>query len=249
MTSIFIKTYPKDHVWLQYLLPSIEKYAEGFKDVIIVSDEGTVIPQQLLDTVKKMPVKTHYIPIPTPDSRYPNIEPCVGYLWQQYIKLSWHTLCDSDSALFLDSDELLCKPLTPDHFKHDGKWIWTYRLWKDAETAQHWKTSTDYVLKCNTPYEAMLGGFVLTRRATTNLLNYIYQKHNISNFWELVTKKKMNSFSEYNIYGSFIHMVNEPEYYYNIQNSGIPLQNCIIKYWSWGGVTPKIHNEAMSYLA
>jgi hypothetical protein len=39
MTSIFIKTYPKDHVWLQYLLPSIEKYAEGFKEVIIVSDE------------------------------------------------------------------------------------------------------------------------------------------------------------------------------------------------------------------
>lgn len=247
-TSIFIKTYPKDHVWLQYLLPSIEKYAEGFKDVVIVSDAGSVIPSEYLRSIKKFQVKTHYIPVPMSDSRYPDFGHGVGYLWQQYIKLSWHNLCDADSALLLDSDEMLCKPLTPDHLKHDGKWIWTYRLWKDAESAMAWKSSTDTILKCNTPYEAMAcTGFVLTRSSTINLLNYIYQKNNISNFWELVVKKKMNSFSEYNIYGSFIHMVHDPEYYYNTQND-VPPQNCIIKHWSWGGITPKIHNDAMSHL-
>ena len=248
MTSIFIKTFPKDHVWLKYLLPSIEKYADGFKDVIIVSDAGTKIPPEYLSSIKKIPVRTHYIPVPTPTSKYPNIENGVGYLWQQYIKLNWFKLCDSDSVMVLDSDEMLCKPLTPDQLKHNGKWIWTYRSWKEAGDAQCWKQSTDFILRKNTPREAMCEtGFVLTRTVTTNLLNYIYQMHSISNLWELVTKKRMGKFSEYNIYGSFIHMINHPEYYYNIKKD-IPLHNCIIKKWSWGGVTPEIHKNAMAHL-
>ena len=181
MTTIFIKTCPKDHQWLQYLLPSIEKYAEGFKDVVIVSDAGKrIIPPEYLNTIKKLPIKTHYIPVPIPDARYPKFgHGGVGYLWQQYIKLSWHTLCDSDSALILDSDEMLCKPTTPDDFKHDGKWVWTYRLWKDADSAQCWKSPTDTILQYNTPYEAMAhAGFVLTRNATTNL--YYCVNYNLS---------------------------------------------------------------------
>jgi hypothetical protein len=248
-TSIFIKTYPKDHAWLQYLLPSIEKYAEGFKDVVIVSDAGPVIPPEYLSSIKKIPVHTHYIPVPPVTQQYPaNLNMGVGYLWQQYIKLSWHTICDADSALMLDSDEMLCKPLTPEQLKHDGKWAWTYRTWKDAEGAIHWKQSTEQILGQSTSYEAMLvGGFVLTRSATINLLSYIYQTHAISNFWELVVKKKMNTFSEYNIYGSFIHMANDPAYYYNIRKD-IPLHDCLIKNWSWGNITPEIHRKAMSYL-
>ena len=162
--------------------------------------------------------------------------------------MNWHNICDADSALMLDSDEMLCKLTTPDDFKHDGKWVWTYRIWKDAGDAICWKKSTDQILRQNTPYEAMLvSGFVLTRPATINLLNYIYQKHAISNLWELVVKKKMNTFSEYNLYGSFIHLVNDPAYHYNIRKD-IPLHDCIIKNWSWGGITDEIHKKAMSYL-
>lgn len=249
MTSIFIKTCPKDHAWLKYLLPSIEKYADGFKDVIIVSDTGTVIPRAYLNFIKKIPVRTHYIRVPTPTAYYPKITMGVGYLWQQYVKLNWFKLCNSDSVMILDSDEMLCKPLTPDQLKHDGKWIWTYRLWKEADSAICWKQPTDLILRKNTPYEAMCEtGFVLTRTVTTNLLNYICQMHSISNLWELVTKKRMGTFSEYNIYGSFIHMINHPEYYYNIKKD-IPLHNSIIKKLSWGGITPEIHRESMSYLA
>lgn len=250
MTSIFIKTYPNDHAWLQYLLPSIEKYAQGFKDVIIVSDAGTVIPPEYLNTIKKIPVHTHYIPIPTHTPEYPsNIDVGIGYLWQQNIKLSWFELCNSDSALLLDSDEMLCKPMTPNDFKHNGKWVWTYRLWKEAEEAQCWKQSTDYILGQDTPYEAMYCvGFVMTRTATINLLNYIFQKHSISNFWDLVIKKQMGKFSEYNIYGSFINSVHDSDYYYNIQND-IPLHNCIIIHNSWSGITPDIHMKAMAYLS
>jgi hypothetical protein len=252
MTSIFIKTYPKDHIWLQYLLPSIEKYAEGFKDVIIVSDEGPRIPDEYLSCIKKMPVKTYYIPVPVQTKEYPQINDDItgiGYLWQQYIKLSWHNICDADSVLLLDSDEMLCKPTTPDAFKHNGKWVWTYRLWKDAENAICWKQSTEKIIGQVTEYESMCWvGFVFTRTATINLLNHIYQTHAISNFWDLVVKKKMNSFSEYNIYGSYIHSVNHPDYYCNTQRD-IPLQDCIIVNWSWGGITNEIHRNAMLNLA
>lgn len=256
MTSIFIKTYQKDHAWLQYLLPSIEKYAEGFKYVVIVSDAGTVIPPEYLSSIKKFTVHTHYIPVPKHTKEYPqfnNDSMGIGYLWQQYIKLSWHNICDADSALLLDSDQMLCKLTTPDTFKCNGKWMWKYRLWQDAGDAICWKQPTDCILNKNTPYEAMTSsGFVFTRTATINLLNHIYQTHSISNLWELVVKKKMNNFSEYNMYGSYIHHVNDPEYYYIIPNdkhNGPHMNDCVMQNWSWGGISPEIHRKAMSYLA
>src|SRR5206468_8669427 len=39
IVDIFIKTYPGDYVWLEYCIRSLMKYARGFRQIVIVSDE------------------------------------------------------------------------------------------------------------------------------------------------------------------------------------------------------------------
>lgn len=78
MTSIFIKTNYKDFEWLKYLLSSIEKYSNDFESVVIVSDEGPIIPNEYLNMIKKIPIFVHYVSFP---QIYPqNIEHGLGYL-------------------------------------------------------------------------------------------------------------------------------------------------------------------------
>ena len=247
-TCIFIKTCSKDHAWLQFLLPSIEKYAEGFRYVLIISDTGTPIPQEYLNSLKRIPVHIRYIPVPHIHDMY--IEGGVGYLWQQNVKLHWTEFCDTDSVLMLDSDQMLCSRTVPEDFKHEGKWIWSYRSWESAGGAICWKESNDKVLMQNTPYEAMcIPGFVLTRNATKNCVNTICQKHGVSQLWDLVTQKRFNKLSEYNIYGSFIESVQDPEYFYNTKLD-IPIRNWdrIITFWSWGGITQGVRDRAALFI-
>jgi hypothetical protein len=247
-TSIFIKTYHRDHQWLQYLLPSIEKYSEGFESVVIISDDdGNKIPNEYLNTIKKIPIFVHYVPLP--QIYPPNIIHGLGYLWQQYIKLNWMMWCSSQSILILDSDEMLTQLITPNSFKYNDKWIWSYRPWSEAGDAICWKEHTDNLLKINTPYEAMcITGFIMTISATRKLLDYINEIYSNNDLWNIINEKHITTLSEFNIYGSFIYHTNNEEYYYNI-NRDIPLINqSILKYWSWGGISSEIHNKNISYL-
>ena len=246
-TSIFIKTYYNDHKWLQYLLPSIQKYAEDFESVVIVSDQGHIIPSEYLQTITKIPVFVHYVPLPT---IYPNnIEHGLGYLWQQYIKLNWMTYCSSSSILILDSDEMLTKHLRPSDFKYNEKWVWSYRPWSESGTAICWKGCTDTILRINTPYEAMcITGFIMTRDATAKLLNYLNMLYENNDLWNIINKNNILRMSEFNMYGSFIHHINSNDYYFNIKRDIELINQSIVKHWSWGGISPEIHNKNMSYL-
>ena len=247
MSSIFIKTYYKDFEWLKYLLPSIEKYSNGFESVVIVSDEGHTIPNEYLNMIKKIPIFVHYVPFP---QIYPqNIEHGLGYLWQQYIKLNWIKYCSSKSVLILDSDEMLTIPICPNDFKYNDKWIWSYRPWSEAGDAQCWKAYTDNMLKISTQYEAMcITGFILTRSTTQQLLDYINDIHSNNDLWNIVNKNNILTFSEFNIYGSFIYHTKNNEYYLNIHRDIKLINESIIKHWSWGGISSEIHNKNMMYL-
>jgi hypothetical protein len=244
MTSIFIKTYYKDFQWLQYLLPSIEKYTDGFQSVVIVSDnDGHKVPDEYINTIKKYRVDLFYVDLPTKVPQ--DVEhPGVGYIWQQYIKLHWFRYCSSDAVLVLDSDEVIITHTVPDDFKYNGKWIWGYRRWEDAEHAICHKPSTDRFLRMDTAYEAMCEvGFVLSRDSTEQLLKYLADQ----DLWKFMVDNNIGKLSEYNIYGSFVYHIYNREYFHNI-NRQIPRKHNIIIRWSWGGITDQIHQENIKYI-
>lgn len=234
MTDIFIKTYHKDFKWLPFCLKSIEKFANGFRHVIIVSDnDGHIIPEEYLNEKYKV----IYVDIP---SRQPTfVEHGVGYLWQQYIKLMWYTYSEADTVLIMDSDEMLTKIITPDSFKRDGKFTWNYRTWDKAGSGICWKKSTDFLLNIDSIFDAMsITGFILQRHTSIALKNHLCSIHERDDIWDIFIKYDMPTASEFNLFGSFIHHFDRTEYTQVLDYNEVNCINYTIrKAWSWGGIS------------
>ncbi len=246
ITDIFIKTYHRDFVWLEYCLKSIKKYARGFRDIVIVSDNtGHIIPSNITDV---LPVKIYYVNLPSKAPTY--VEHGLGYLWQQFVKLSWYKYSDAHQVLVLDSDEMLTKSLSPDSFKTNGKFNWFYRDWEKAGNGICWRQSTEFLLNKETIYDAMvLTGFVLQKETTIALKNHLCSLHNCDELWDIIIKYNLKTCSEFNLFGNFIHLYGRTEYNLVI-NGDITkyMDNKINKEWSWGGISNDIINKSNDIL-
>jgi hypothetical protein len=235
VTDIFIKTYHKDFIWLPYCLKSIQKYSSGFRNIVIVSDnDGHKIPDEYLIPNSKV----YYVDVP---KIYPiGVEMGIGYLWQQIVKLSWYKYTDADAVLLIDSDTMFTCPTTPDMFKINSKFVWFYRLWKDADRAICHKQNTDFMLQLDTKYEGMfLIGFFFRRNTTLALEEYLCRKHQTPDIWSIIMKHNIKKMSEFNIYASFIHHFNRTEYTQIVNPDWKNYHNNTIYFtWSWGGLTP-----------
>ena len=230
--DIFIKTYHKDFIWLEYLLKSIKKFASGFRRVVIVSDDdGNILPEKFKDIIDFTII---YVPKPSIKDR--NIQHGVGYIWQQCIKLTWYKYTDANAIIIFDSDEMLTSPTTPDSFKTNGKFNWYYRKWEDAGSAICHKKSVDTILKINTPYESMcITGFYFTLSSTKALEEYLNKLYGISDIFSIINICKLESLSEFNIFGNFIYSIEHSDYNYLFNTTGA-FNQTILKSWSWGGL-------------
>jgi hypothetical protein len=235
--DIFIKTYHGDFIWLEYCLKSVKKYAKGFRNIIVVSDnDENLIPDSIIDI---LPIKLFYTDVPKIIPK--NCVQSTGYLWQQIIKLSWVDYTDADAVFVLDSDEMLSKELNPSSLiTEDGKFRWFYRNWEFSRDAIVWKEPTKKILNIEPQYEAMCEpGFVLERNTTEKFIEYITKIHSANTIWHSFFNADIICFSEYNAYGSYVYNFDNDEKYFKIINGeDKTLYNCsIIKSWSWGGLS------------
>ena len=242
VTDIFIKTYHKDFMWLEYCLKSIKKYASDFRNVVVVSDNVQHrIPSNLLNIV---PITVFYVNLPTNAPTF--IEHGLGYLWQQYIKMTWYNYSDADEVLVLDSDEMLTEFTTPNSFKTDGKYHWLYRSWEEAGNGICWKDSTEFLLNKKSNYEAMvITGFILQKETLIALKNHICSIHRTNDIWDILVNYNMKTCSEFNLIGNFIHSFGRVEYtkIFSEHERKQVFNNTIKKDWSWGGITDTIRKE------
>jgi hypothetical protein len=235
ITDIFIKTYHKDFIWLEYCLKSIKKFVSGFRNVVIVSDDdGHFLPPKFLTIVDNL--KLHYVKLPNAYSD--KIEHGVGYLWQQCVKLCWNEYSDADSVLIMDSDSMFTKPTTPDHFKIDTKFYWIYRKWENAGSAIKWKPVVQTTMNVVSDYEGMcVAVFMLQRETTVAFKNMFCTLHGSDSIWGVFVRQKFQSFSEFNAFGTFIEMYDRREYAKIYDPTIATLHDhSIIKSWSWGGL-------------
>jgi len=231
--DIFIKTYHKDYIWLDFCLRSIKKFAHGFRDVVIVTEESHPIPQELLNII---PLKVYYVPFPSTQPKW--VEHGLGYLWQQYIKLTWYNYTDASAVLIMDSDEMFTVPTSPFNFQSSGKYFWYYRDWKDAGTGICWKKWTDAMLCHESQYNAMcITGFVMEKETSIKLKEYLCKQHSVGDIWDIFVKHNMQTTSEFNVFGSFVHHHCSDKYIKKINFTPKETHNVTIrKTWSWGGV-------------
>ena len=249
IVDIFIKTYHKDYEWLEYLIKSIKKFASGFRNVIIVSDnDGHTIPDHIKEI---MPLTIFYTDIPTDTSNLDFLgNKNIGYTYQQHIKLSWMNYTDADAILLLDSDEMLTEKTTPEHFKNNGKYNWYYSEWDENLDDIVWRAAVDKIFQIKSKYNSMrITGFIFTKNTTNKLYNFIKEKHNVNNFWELIIKEQLASFSEYNIYGTFIRTIDDTDYNILSIDNDLKVHNhTIIKSWSYGEFTQENKDKRNSIL-
>lgn len=124
IVDIFIKTRSLDYPWLEWCVRSICKFTSGLRSVFLLSPEpisGLLIDQGL--------------PNGWTGHTSPDKEP--GYLWQQVCKLHADEHTDAEWILFMDSDCVFTRPVSPSDFIHDGKPIWLYTPLDQARPDQH----------------------------------------------------------------------------------------------------------------
>jgi hypothetical protein len=233
--DILIPTYHADFIWLEYCLKSIKKFASGFRNIIIISDnDGHIIPDATLNIIKATVI---YKDLP---KTWPStIKHRPGYLWQQVLKLNWMEYTDADSILILDSDEMLTRNVNPEYFKDEnGKFQWLYRDWEFAEGAKMWAEPTEKFLKVKPPYEAMCcAPFVLERETTINFIEYVKKIHNSTNEYDAFFKYNAELFSEYNAYGNYVLLFENGKKYSSLINYSGERTNIVLKSWSYGGLS------------
>ncbi len=119
--DILIRSYSRDFPWLSYALRSVQKFATGFRDVVIVIPDTDDLPNLTVEKVVKVR------------------DTMPGYMAQQWSKLNAPAYSDADAFLYMDSDCIFTEPVTPETFMTDGRVNWLHtpfdKVGEDARRA------------------------------------------------------------------------------------------------------------------
>lgn len=124
--DIFIKTRPHDYPWLEWCLKSVTKFVVGHRRLLVQSDCDTNSKKLYPADRKSRDCSAFWTEIREP-----------GYLWQQVCKLYADQHTDAEYILYMDSDCVFTRPVTPNDFIKDGKPIWLYTPLDKARSDQH----------------------------------------------------------------------------------------------------------------
>ena len=212
-TAIFIKSYAKDFKWLNYCLKSIDKYVEGYSEIILILDEGS---NTSLHELKEIPFNLRIEWVKKEGN---------GYIFQQYCKLTAHHYTNADKIMFVDSDCIFTFPVNLRELPELPELLYTH--YNSVGDAICWKLCTEKVIKQPIEFEFM-------RRN-----GLIYHRSTLENFEKFVGELKyyvlnQNTFSEFNALGAYA-WIYEREKYKWVNTLTEPFNEPIVhQMWSHG---------------
>ena len=213
--DIFYRTYEKDVEWLAYSLRSVQKFAKGFRKIVIA------IPH---DDYHKVSHLTHEQIHLIPSDKGRN-----GYLSQQLTKLHAEEYCGGDVIVHMDSDTIFTKEVTPDRLMPNGKPVILY----EEMQLNPWSDVVEKCLGWKPKYEFMRRHpFVYPRWAYSEFRAWFKAQKGIE-IDEYVMRQPANEFSEYNVLGAFLWETHRDCIDF-IKPSDFPVFTK--QHWSWGGV-------------
>lgn len=200
-TSIVIRTYHKDIEWLKLCLRSIEIYASGFRDVIVLFPE---VDKEGHDWSFLNQSKCGMA-----DFFAHAIKPVVadGYIDQQYSKMTADRYTDADEILFIDSDTILIRPTGPSAFRFQGKPYLLYTPYQlfPADTDMPWQAPTEKALSHQVAYEFMRRLPIMMKRELLELTRaFMASVHGVS-LVDYLRNVKNREFSEFNVLGAYAY--------------------------------------------
>jgi len=152
-TRLFIVTYAKDFVYLEYCLRSIQKFATGFVGTTILVPTKDVPALRIIinnSGIKNVIVKSGYEWAKK------------GMLWHLVQKCRADEWCpDADYIAHFDADCVFTSPVTPETFFKDGKPLLRYEPFATLSLRQpnilNWKAAAERCLPFTVNNEGMRG--------------------------------------------------------------------------------------------
>lgn len=236
--DIFIKSYPADYSWLRHCIRSIDKFATGFRNVIIATPDYPKLQKSIFDhgfgALKSYVIK-------------PVTEYCDdGYLSQQIFKLYADELTDADHICYLDSDCIFTQPVTPEMFFRDGKPIWMMTDY--AQTKTPWQPIVEKFigLPFRIEYEFMRRHpQCVPRWLLQSCRKYCEVRHHMS-LRDYVMSQPYREMSEFNILGALAYYFRNENFTW-INTATVPEKDwpplTVLQKYSWSGLSPEIEAE------
>lgn len=234
-TAIFIRSWKNDFGWLAYALRSIQKFARGFCEVIVVVPEGQDGP--LRNLTAETVITVH------------DGQP--GYLNQQWTKLQADLHTKSDYVLHFDSDMIFTSPVTPEFFFKDGKPVWVITPWSAMgdDEKKAWLHVLVKALREFPPYEYMRKCAVIVPRwLYAEFRAHMEKLHGIP-LEAYIMNQPGHEFSEFNCLGFYAWLYHRDKFHWHDTTiDGVPKWP-FEQRWSWSGLTPAERAEMEARLA
>lgn len=235
-TSLFVRTYAKDAAWLRHCLRSLEKFATGFLQKVIVT------PKDSHEVIQPLAAEFGW--------EYDVCEELAqeSYVSQQITKLMADQWCSGENICYVDSDVIFTRPFSPECLvDEDGKILLLKTAYDTIESP--WRPITEQVVGFPVEFE-MMRRLPLTypRELLQKTRDHIEQTHGKS-FKDFAREIKGRHFSEFNVMGAIAERF-MPEKFRFIDTNVEELPPLYCKqFWSWGGITPEIAAEIEKTLA
>lgn len=221
--SIFIRTYKRDIVWLDFCLQSIHRNLKGWDEIVVGVPEGQEDHLRFLESERK---------VSCPRFRE-------DYIGQQVAKLQAHRHVRGDYVFFVDSDVIFLPGADVRDFLHDGRpLIGKVRYTTLAllgEGGVKWQAAVESLFGEKPEWEYMRGhGSRLYHTSTLRALEARFP--DLEDYARGVPKRL---FSEFNILGYFAER-HEADRYRFADTDAEPMRptTCSRQFWTVDGITP-----------
>lgn len=235
-TVIFIRSFRKDFEYLSFCLRSIQKYARGFDEIVVVVPEGHEKELQHLTAER----------VTTTHDGHP------GYLAQQDTKVHADTYAPhADFLVHIDSDCVFTQPVTPETFMREGKPLWLVTPWThmSADDKRSWYHVMCKCVQDCPPYEMMRRhGICLPRWSYKAFRDFIQKTHGIT-ATEYIMSQPAHEFSEFNCLGFYLWLHHRDKFsWWNTAEEGVP-PTVLDQYWSHEPMSDETRRKLTNALA
>lgn len=232
--DIFIKSYPADYPWLKYCLTSVAKFVAGVRRVELVTPKAGA--REWWDGSYFVDLHVTEIDEHCED----------GYLSQQIFKLYADTFSDADLFLYIDSDTIFTRPVTPKTYFNflSQKISWMMTPWAKTETP--WKPIVEKFLGQPVEFEFMRRHpTIVPRWLLVELREFCLKQHGIP-LDQYVMSQPHRAFSEFNVLGAFAYAFHRDKFHW-VNTEEVPEKEwpplTVLQKFSWGGLTDEVKAE------
>jgi hypothetical protein len=249
IVDLFCKTCAKDAAWFKYMVRSVERFASGFRKLVVVddlrpnlSDEGLIqLIKKMEETAGETGVIVDVEPIPPWDPAFGfDTQQRLEYFWASAVKTRWPEFTDADAVVWIDSDSVFTRPITPVWWFEGERPIWWRVPWTESKDGcAAWKAGVDHLFGVDSQSENMcVSAGLATRHATLALQGYIKEKfgQSVAAYYLDPSHGKLGEFS---MVGGYLEHVDACGYVVkHPRDLGEPWP--VRQFWSWDPKGPPI---------